>query len=300
MYNYKYNGKELQETGMYDYGARFYMPDIGRWGVVDPLAEKYRRHSTYAYAVNNPIRFIDPDGRQVMDPIYGRISTFKNGLKLIGDDGKNKGRAYIAMGKIKRAVEATTKKGEIYKGILAEGNNVAIIPTGDRLGVVVQSFEDTKKSGRENGGFAMKGQSVIRSDEGPAARQKYENGKVVTEAWLQPFKVGGQDVRPDNLSNMEMVWHIHPDVTLHELSQLPIELGHSSPSDADFSFQKGLEEDGYTGNGFVIGTQSNSVTYYNGKSTITNINYDDWKNAGIRTTMNYMNYINSLLSNLKP
>ncbi|MEN2436732.1 hypothetical protein AAH994_15045, partial [Weeksellaceae bacterium A-14] len=22
-YNYKYNGKELQETGMYDYGARF-------------------------------------------------------------------------------------------------------------------------------------------------------------------------------------------------------------------------------------------------------------------------------------
>ncbi|VXC61067.1 hypothetical protein CHRYSEO8AT_790003 [Chryseobacterium sp. 8AT] len=27
-YNYKYNGKELQETGMYDYGARFYMPDM--------------------------------------------------------------------------------------------------------------------------------------------------------------------------------------------------------------------------------------------------------------------------------
>ncbi|HCN48622.1 MAG TPA: sugar-binding protein [Chryseobacterium sp.] len=64
-YRNKYNGKELEEeTGMYDYGARMYMPDLGRWGVIDPLAEKYPEWSSYHYAYNNPINAIDPDGRE--------------------------------------------------------------------------------------------------------------------------------------------------------------------------------------------------------------------------------------------
>ncbi|RXM49627.1 hypothetical protein BOQ64_22760 [Chryseobacterium sp. CH25] len=75
--NYKYNGKELQETGMYDYGARFYMPDIGRWGMMDKMSEKYNSMSPYNYAINNPINVIDPDGNDIY--ILTWFSTDKNG-----------------------------------------------------------------------------------------------------------------------------------------------------------------------------------------------------------------------------
>ena len=61
-YNYKYNGKELQETGMYDYGARFYMPDIGRWMSLDPLSEEFSDWTPYRFGFNNPIAFSDPTG----------------------------------------------------------------------------------------------------------------------------------------------------------------------------------------------------------------------------------------------
>ena len=67
-YQYKYNGKELQDEldlNWYDLGARNYDPAIGRMPTIDPRAEEYNYQSPYAFAANNPVFFIDINGEGV-------------------------------------------------------------------------------------------------------------------------------------------------------------------------------------------------------------------------------------------
>ncbi|MDY3344195.1 hypothetical protein PG326_02850 [Riemerella anatipestifer] len=61
-YNYKYNGKELQETGFVSMDYRNYAPDIARFIGQDRLSEIMPDWTPYRFAFNNPIYFSDPTG----------------------------------------------------------------------------------------------------------------------------------------------------------------------------------------------------------------------------------------------
>jgi RHS repeat-associated protein len=70
--HYQFTGKELDASGLYYFGARYYDPVISRFISVDPLfveePEKGQENpqylNLYAYTLNNPVKYIDPDGKQ--------------------------------------------------------------------------------------------------------------------------------------------------------------------------------------------------------------------------------------------
>ena len=80
---FKFTGKERDEESGYDYfGARNYTSDASIWLSPDPLSDKYPEISPYAYCYWNPMKYVDPDGK---NPVYSTdgelIGTDENGLQ---------------------------------------------------------------------------------------------------------------------------------------------------------------------------------------------------------------------------
>ena len=86
---YLYNGKELYPDfsdvydGVYDFGARYYNPLYGRWFAQDPEKQFI---NPYLYCANNPILFVDPDGRKIDPKIFRDLISWLRLNKSIYED----------------------------------------------------------------------------------------------------------------------------------------------------------------------------------------------------------------------
>ena len=108
---YKFNGKELdEETGLYYYGARYLNPVASIWYGTDPLMEKYPNVSPYVYCHGNPLKFIDPDGRDTLNinNTNGKW-TFNKPILAEGNDVFN----IILDGKTEQYSFNTKNKGDV-------------------------------------------------------------------------------------------------------------------------------------------------------------------------------------------
>lgn len=204
LYNYKYNGKELQETGMYDYGARFYMPDIGRWGVVDNYSELGYDRTPFGYVSNNPIMKIDPDGNwedwyEDADGSYvydaeltkENASTKLNGnQKYLGESkdvtlihkGQNVGNMHLGSNGDVKLTGSWANSGVIKTAHLATAvGNVTVTDIGLANGAKVYGadvFSYENGATNPNGSASFEFNARLAAESSPSTLMDFLNSKI--------------------------------------------------------------------------------------------------------------------------
>jgi RHS repeat-associated protein len=135
-----FTGKERDaETGLDYFGARYYRADLGRFTTVDPelnipaaLVDP-QRWNRYAYVRNNPLRYVDPDGKDIWD-FFAGVGNALSSNALLGA-GRGSGNQDFVLGQrvgdvlslAGSAIETTAGSGMALSGVAACGTGVGCL-----------------------------------------------------------------------------------------------------------------------------------------------------------------------------
>ena len=77
-----FTGKEKDtETGYHYFGARYYNSDLSLWLSVDPMSDKYPSLSPYNYCAWNPMKLVDPNGKEMDEWEINKYGEVVNRIK---------------------------------------------------------------------------------------------------------------------------------------------------------------------------------------------------------------------------
>ncbi len=232
-YRYGFQGQEKDdeikgEGNSYDFGARMLDVRIGRWFRSDPSEYTYPMYSTYSYVNNNPLVYIDPDGKKFINPYKVKFNKAKQNLQNVNSqyqkllEANNGNLKASEVKKFRKNQLRNAQKGfdkvdknyrrvERYlytlKTVLpVEYNYFETLVDSKENEVKINIFIDSKSEGAELGDGSMRAQTLLK---GAFSNPIYDSKKKLID-----YKVTG--VRRNNI-----------DIILYEktLSALGNELG---------------------------------------------------------------------------